>query len=120
MQRAYDRFGACEETVMKSGMLGLEVPVRPVVAGLVFVSLCVPLTASAEGIKADVEVYGTLVPHVEYMDTDGGTPSTRRPAASQVPAAAYTGFDEPARLRMTQGTSHLGFRGTFDLAEDLK
>lgn len=81
-------------------------------------SACFPLRASAEGIKADFEVYGTLVPYVEYMDTTGGTLASRRGGATQVPVTAYTGFIEPARLRMTQGTSNIGFRGSVDLLGD--
>jgi predicted porin len=83
--------------------------------------VCLCAHASAQEIKADVEVYGVIVPHVEYIDTDGATPSNQPAAATQVQAAAYTGIDEPARFRMTQGTSHLGFRGTVDiLGDDLK
>ncbi len=91
------------------------------IAGLALLgSLCVSAQASAQAIKADVEIYGTLVPHLEYMDTTGATPLSQRGAATQVPDAAHTGFNEPARFRMTQGTSHLGFRGKVDLwGEDL-
>ncbi|HTV17564.1 MAG TPA: porin [Polyangiaceae bacterium] len=76
--------------------------------------------ASAAGIAADVEVYGTLVPHLELMDTNGATSLSDRASATQVADAAFTGIDEPARLRLTQGTSHLGFRGTVDVLDDLK
>lgn len=71
--------------------------------------------ASAQEITADVEIYGTVVPHLEYMETRGATPLRSRASATQVPDAAFSGVDEPARLRLTQGTSHLGFRGTVDL-----
>ncbi len=74
--------------------------------------------ASAEGIEADVEVYGTLVPHLEYMETEGATPLGERGGATQVPDAAFTAINEPPRFRLTQGTSNLGFRGTVDLAGD--
>jgi predicted porin len=77
--------------------------------------------ASAQDIAADVEVYGVLVPHLEYIRTTGATPLADRASTTQVANAAFTGIDEPFRFRMTQGTSHLGFRGTVDLAgEDLK
>jgi predicted porin len=77
--------------------------------------------ASAQEIAADVEVYGTLVPHLEYIRTTNATPLENRARATQVADAAFTGIEEPFRARLTQGTSHLGFRGTVDLAgEDLK
>jgi predicted porin len=75
----------------------------------------------AEGVKADVEIYGTLVPHLELIGTSGATDPGEGTNATQVPAAAYTGIDEPGRLRMTQGTSHIGFRGSLALlGDDLK
>jgi predicted porin len=76
--------------------------------------------AAAADIAADVEVYGTLVPHVELIETTGATSLSERDDATQVADAAFTGIDEPARLRVTQGTSHIGFRGTVDVLDDLK
>jgi predicted porin len=91
------------------------------VALFVLVSGGFATRASAAGIGADVEIYGTLVPHLELIETRGATPLAARGGATQVPDAAFTGLDEPGRLRLTQGTTHLGFRGTVDLAgEDLK
>ena len=74
--------------------------------------------ASAQAVTADVEVYGVLVPHLEYIETTGATPLAARGGASQVQDAAFTGIDEPFRFRLTQGTSHIGFRGTVNLAGD--
>jgi predicted porin len=76
--------------------------------------------AAAADIAADVEVYGTLVPHVELIETAGATPLSERDEATQVTDGAFTGIEEPARLRVTQGTSHIGFRGTVDVLDDLK
>src|SRR5688572_26372028 len=91
------------------------------VALFVLVSGGFATRASAAGIGADVEIYGTLVPHLELIETRGATPLAARGGATQVPDAAFTGVDEPGRLRLTQGTTHLGFRGTVDLAgEDLR
>lgn len=73
-------------------------------------------TAAAQPISADVEIYGTLVPHLEYIGTEGATPLSGRSNATQVSDAAFTGADEPYRGRLTQGTSNLGFRGSVDLA----
>jgi predicted porin len=93
-----------------------------VVASLcIWTPLCISTSAKAEGIHADVEIYGVLVPHLELIDTSGATAAADRSAATQVPLSAYTGVNEPARLRMTQGTSHIGFRGSVDIwGDDLK
>jgi predicted porin len=80
--------------------------------------LCCASRASADGIHTDIEIYGTLLPTLELIDTDGGTSAANAANATQVPLASYTGFDEPRRLRMTQGTSNIGFRGSFDLLGD--
>jgi predicted porin len=74
--------------------------------------------AAGQEIAADVEIYGVLVPHIELIETRGSTPLGARSSATQVPDAAFNNVDEPARLRVTQGTSHLGFRGTVDLLGD--
>jgi predicted porin len=91
---------------------------RAQVGLLLAACFAVAKSASAEGINADVEVYGTLVPHLEYMETTGATSLADRAPASQVADAAFTGVEEPGRLRLTQGTSHIGFRGTVDVAGD--
>lgn len=65
-----------------------------------------------------VQIYGTLVPFLEYGHTTGAT----RPGAvgaSQVAPAAYTGINAPARFRMDVGTSNLGFLGGIDLTDNL-
>jgi len=62
------------------------------------------------------EIYGTMVPFVEYSKTSGAT----RPGstgASEV--AMYSGVNAPPRFRMDMGTSNLGFRGGVDLASNL-
>lgn len=75
-------------------------------------------SAAAQQIAADVEIYGTLVPHLEYIGTEGATPLAARGSATQVGDASFTGANEPYRARLTQGTSNLGFRGSVDLAGD--
>jgi predicted porin len=74
--------------------------------------------ASAAGIGADIEIYGTLVPHLERIETTGATALGSRGGARQVPDGSFTNIDEPARFRLTQGTSQLGFRGSVDLLDD--
>jgi predicted porin len=86
---------------------------------LVALAICAHVrSAAAQPISADVEIYGTLVPHLEYIGTEGATPLSARADASQVPDAAFTGADEPYRGRLTQGTSNLGFRGSVNLVGD--
>ncbi|HET7504830.1 MAG TPA: porin, partial [Kofleriaceae bacterium] len=64
------------------------------------------------------EVYGTLVPFLEYAHTTGATKSGA-PVASQVSAMSVNGVNLPLRGRMDVGTSNLGFRGGIDLTDDL-
>jgi len=69
-----------------------------------------------------VEMYGVLMPFVDNAKTSGATATA--PAAAdrpnQMPAALYTGLNDPNRWRMTVGTSHFGFRGYEDLTPTLK
>lgn len=64
-----------------------------------------------------IEVYGTLVPFLEYSHTTGATAPGAPGRATQV--AAFTGVNAPARFRMDVGTSDIGFRGGIDLTDDL-
>ncbi|TMQ10978.1 MAG: porin [Deltaproteobacteria bacterium] len=70
-----------------------------------------------------LEVYGTLVPFLEYIHTTSATPIQSPTAvangASQVAAAAYTGVNLPARFRMDPATSNIGFRGGLELMPNL-
>ena len=69
--------------------------------------------------KPDMEVYGTLLPFLEYVGTSGATPiGTESPAPALVPSGAFTGINHPYRFRMTSGTSHFGFRGDLPIADD--
>jgi predicted porin len=83
--------------------------------------LSLPLTASA--LESEVHVYGTLLPFAENTGTSGPTAPGLSPAAggaTQVPGSAYTGIALPNRLRMTSGTSNLGFKGSLQLSERLR
>jgi predicted porin len=64
-----------------------------------------------------VEIYGTLVPFLEYGHTTGATAPGTLGGASQVPA--YSGANAPARFRIDVGTSNLGFRGGLELTDDV-
>jgi predicted porin len=80
-------------------------------------ALCFPAGAAAE--RANIDIYGTLVPFMEYAGTRNATPAGFMGRATQV--TSYTGVNDPYRLRMTANTSNLGFRGTVDLfGDDLK
>src|SRR5688500_9124222 len=61
--------------------------------------------APADAPRIDLEVYGSLLPFLEYVGTSGATAAGYMGSATQVPAAAYTGINDPGRLRMTAGTS---------------
>jgi hypothetical protein len=82
-----------------------------------------PLTAEKDkekGPKVTAEFYGTLLPFTEYVNSSGATRVGYAGKASQVPAAAYTGVNDPGRLRMTAGTSGVGFKGSLEIVENLK
>ena len=67
-----------------------------------------------------MEIYGTLLPFLEYVGTTGATPlgTNPSPAPALVPAGTFTGINHPFRFRMTSGTSHFGFRGDLPIASD--
>lgn len=74
---------------------------------------------------SETQIYGTFLPFVDHIKTSGATAAGLSPAtggATQVAASAYTGDagNLPARNRMTSGTSNLGFRGSYKIADDLK
>src|SRR4051812_48471568 len=70
-----------------------------------------------------VEIYGTLVPFLEYAHTTGATPANKympgMTSANQVGAAAYTGINSPGRGVMDPATSNIGFRGGVELMHNL-
>ena len=70
--------------------------------------------------RLKVEFFGALLPFIERVGTSGATPSGFTGGASQVLDSAYSGTNGPARFRMTAGSTGLGFRGTFELFEQLK
>lgn len=83
---------------------------------------CFVIPTAANGISADVEFYGTLLPFLDGIYTTSATAGGLSPdngGASMVPAASY-GTELRPRLRLTSGTSNLGFRGSLALDEELK
>ena len=80
-----------------------------------------PMLASAQA--STVQIYGTLLPFLDNVQTTGATSPGLSPAtggASLVPASAYTGLSLPGRNRITSGTSNLGFKGFYQIDPDLK
>jgi predicted porin len=67
-----------------------------------------------------VEMYGTIMPFVESVDTTHATSAAPAERPSQLSAAAYTGVNDVRRTRITAGTSQWGFRGYEDLTPSLK
>lgn len=72
--------------------------------------------AAADG--PDLEIYGTLLPFLEFTGTSGATDPGFAGGADQVGAGAYSGINDKGRFRMTVGTSNIGFRGGLDVADD--
>src|SRR4051812_17807624 len=70
--------------------------------------------------QAEVVVYGMVIPFLENVSTHGATQAVPTDRPNMVPAASYTGLNDSARQRITVGTSHLGFRGSEEIAPDLK
>jgi predicted porin len=97
--------------------LPVSLPVVLVVAGSI-----APRMTSAQPAPDPiplVEVYGTIVPFLEYGHTKGATaPGLHTPATdgpSQVAAGAYTGVNLPLRGIMDPSTTNIGFRGGVEL-----
>lgn len=92
----------------KPAAKGMELPTTPPPA---------PLNPPAD--KPDMEVYGTLLPFLEYVGTTGATPlGTESSAPNLVPTSTNTGINHDFRFRMTSGTSHFGFRGDLPVADE--
>lgn len=70
--------------------------------------------------RINVEFYGALLPFLEVVGSSGATPMGFTGGASQVEDFQYSGINAPERVRMTAGTSGIGFRGTLELFENLK
>ena len=69
---------------------------------------------------AEIVVYGMAMPFLEQVKSSNATLGAPADRPNMVSAAAYTGFNDAARQRITVGTSHLGFRGSEELTPNLK
>jgi predicted porin len=67
-----------------------------------------------------VEVYGLVFQFLDNAKTSGATSPAPSDRPNQVGAGAYTGVNDPAKNRLSSGTSNLGFRGSEDLGGGLK
>ena len=60
-----------------------------------------------------VQIYGTLLPLVTYIQGGHNTTSPPSDGASQVPASAYVNQKTPSHWAMNLGSSNIGFRGVY-------
>jgi predicted porin len=60
-----------------------------------------------------VQIYGTLLPLVTYIEGGHNTTSPPSGGASQVPASAYVHQETPSHWAMNLGSSNIGFRGAY-------
>lgn len=105
----------------------MKLPVSlPVALALVGASLFPRLVAAQPAPEEPIpliEIYGTLVPFLEYGHTTGATTAgmytPNMTGASQVPAAAYTGANLSSRGIMDPSTSNIGFRGGVEVMPNL-
>ena len=67
-----------------------------------------------------VEMYGMAMPFFDNAKTTHATVAPPADKPTQVAAAAYTGLNDPARNRITVGTSQWGFRGYERLTRDVR
>jgi hypothetical protein len=74
-----------------------------------------------DGPQATAEVYLGFFPFLEYLDVRGPTVRTfvEEPGHIGTATTSYTELDAAPRGRLTSGTSHVGFRGSFKVAEQL-
>ena len=70
--------------------------------------------------KMEVEFYGTVIPFAESISASGATSSAPAERPNMIGAGAYTGTNQGSRLRLTAGTSNLGFRGALPFADGWK
>jgi predicted porin len=72
------------------------------------------------GPTSEVVVYGLAMPFLEQVKTSGATTTVPTDRPTLVSAASYTGLNDPSRMRMTVGTTQLGFRGFETIAPGLR
>lgn len=79
------------------------------------------LVAPASAADLDYNIYGTLMTFVDNVKTSDATKASQAAATANalVPASAVTGVNDPSRMRITSGTSNIGFKGTYKVTEDL-
>ncbi|HET9652011.1 MAG TPA: porin, partial [Usitatibacter sp.] len=88
---------------------------------LVAVALATQFYGAAHAADDDaIILYGMGMPFLDNAKTSGATEGVPSNRPSMVPASAYTGNNDPARNRITVGTTNLGFRGSERLAGGLK
>lgn len=70
---------------------------------------------------ATLELYGNLLPFVEYVNATGPTPEgfAEGPGHIGISVASYNAIHPATRIRITSGTSHFGVRGSLRLVNQL-
>lgn len=91
-----------------------------VIAGSSMVPRAVAAQPAPEPIPL-VEIYGTLVPFLEYAHTTSATPAGSHMPGVDGPSqvATYSGVNLPARGIMDPGITNIGFRGGIELMPNL-
>jgi predicted porin len=93
---------------------------RLLIAPLALCAGTVFAQAGADAPDSIVQMYGMAMPFFDNAKTRDATTTVPGDRPNQVPAAAYTGVNDPSRNRITVGTSHWGFRGYEKLGTDLR
>ena len=71
-------------------------------------------------LHAETEIYGLTMPFFEQVKTSGATSAVPADKPTLLPAAAYTGANDPGRQRISVGTTNFGLRGSEQLNDGLK
>ena len=74
----------------------------------------------AEQLLSNVTIYGTLLPFTDEVEVRGATAVVPTDRATQVPASRFTGVNPESRARITSGTSNIGFKGYYEVAQGVR
>jgi predicted porin len=83
-------------------------------------AVAIAATGASLPLHAETEMYGLAMPFWEQVKTTGATGSVPGDRPALLPAAAYTGVNDPGRGRISVGTTQWGFRGSEQLGPDFK
>ncbi|MBP1627013.1 MAG: porin [Holophagaceae bacterium] len=86
---------------------------------LAFLLAAGALAAPAFAGDLDYNIYGTIMTFVDNVKTADATKPAAAAPNALVLAGAFTGVNDPNRMRITSGTSNIGFKGAYKVTEDL-